>query len=288
MDNDFGQDNEFDLPSLSDILGDISDDFSLDTGYQQIDNFNEVESFDVPSLDELIGDTSLDFDVEPIADDTFSIEDNFDYIIPEIEPLSLDEIYGLDDYDYTYTAPEIEPTSLDDIYGLDEYDLEYIIPEFEPLDIDEIFGDVYEPEEDTIASDSSFDFGDWTGDSTDDLGGIADDVSRFEEIAELVETALNENVHPSDLEGQIQGLADDSTIEDILENYTDALMDKLGLSQDESFADDNNYTDRGAYASYDDILAYLDTFYGGFPSDDIFEIRLTSEGWELYVAVDTP
>lgn len=101
--------------------------------------------------------------------------------------------------------------------------------------------------------------------------------------------ALEDNLTP----GEVIAEYGDSWGYDWLDQYRDELIDKLGLSIG---VDDPNMTDRGIWgpdtdkdtSAWEEIQDYLASFHGGYPDDDLFELVLTDEGYELHVAIDSP
>lgn len=185
-----------------------------------------------------------------------------------------------DDFDFDF-----DDSTSDDSDSFELPELSDILGDF---DLPEI-GDILDYGEDANADVRDLEFSD--SDIADDFQNAADDFASeaadiaqdLSEVEDLVQQALDDNMHPSELERNIDGLAPDDIIEQIVDAYTDDLTEKLGLES----RDDDAGT-RGTFETYDDVLNYLESFHGGFPGDDIFYIELTDEGYELYVYEDTP
>lgn len=111
---------------------------------------------------------------------------------------------------------------------------------------------------------------------------MADDFDDFEELEpddkqETIDGAIEEHMHPlefADLYGP-----------EWVDDYRDQLSEALDLSYKN---DDPGWTQRETYATWEELQDYLESFNGGYPEDDIIDIVLTDEGYELYVAIDSP
>lgn len=114
---------------------------------------------------------------------------------------------------------------------------------------------------------------------------LEDTVSELEEIEQLVSRGLDIAQHPHELGfdiGYRENLMD--YIDEILEDYRDTLIQRYGFSLENN---DNNYTERELYSSYEELIAYLQTFNGGYPDEDIIDIVIDDEGYRLYVAINS-
>lgn len=111
------------------------------------------------------------------------------------------------------------------------------------------------------------------------MGDIDDSFEEPEpdDKQETIDGAIEEHMHPSEF-AELYG-------SEWLDDYRDQLSEALDLSYENESAD---WTQRETYANWDELQDYLETFNGGYPEDDIIDIVLTDEGYELYVAIDSP
>lgn len=167
--------------------------------------------------------------------------------------------------------------NLDDILYSDETSID--LPDIE--DILYSVSDFINEEDEELAEEAQE-----IGDLVDDIVEQAD---TFESVAERIreetENALENNLHPADLRDSLSDIPDD-LLDEVVESYREALLERLD-GHDE-YPDALTYTGRGLFAEYEDVINYLEDFNGGFPLADIIWLILTDEGWEIYVAEDTP